>query len=144
MFRWLLLMTLLAGSAAGRSEKTTPFCTKAWWARELEEMKMAGRERIRTVKIGPYLACKFRRMGSSSEKDVPSQRRFPMRGKAAGPGGRLIFGKKKSWRDLRREAIQRETMKRKTHIKKKTHIKRKTRINWKTRVKRKTHISISC
>ncbi|KAJ9678346.1 hypothetical protein PVL29_020500 [Vitis rotundifolia] len=109
-------MTLLAGSAAGRSAKTAPFCTKAWWAREFSEMKMAGREPIRRVRIGPYLACKFRRMGSRSAKDVPSQWRFPMRGKAAGPGGRLSFGKKKSWRDLRREAMQRETMTRKTHI----------------------------
>ncbi|KAJ9678339.1 hypothetical protein PVL29_020493 [Vitis rotundifolia] len=95
-------MTLSAGPAAGRSEKTAPFCTKAWWARE--------------VRIAPYLACKFRRMGSRSAEYVPSQRRLPMRGKAAGPGGRLSFGKKKSWRDLRREAIQSETMKKKTHI----------------------------
>ncbi|KAJ9678330.1 hypothetical protein PVL29_020484 [Vitis rotundifolia] len=109
-------MTLPAGRSAGRSEKTAPFCTKAWWARELEEMKMAGREPIRRVRIGPYLACKFRRMGSRSAKDVPSQRRLPMRGKEAGPGGRLSFGKKKSWRDLRRAAIQSETMKKKTHI----------------------------
>ena len=79
-------------------------------------MKMAGREPIRRVRIGPYLACKFRRVGSRSAKDVPSQRRLPMRGKAAGPGGRLSFGKKKSWRDLRREAIQSEAMKKKTHI----------------------------
>ena len=77
---------------------------------------MAGREPIRRVRIGPYLACKFRRVGSRSAKDVPSQRRLPMRGKAAGPGGSLSFGKKKSWRDLRREAMQRETTKRKTHI----------------------------
>ena len=77
---------------------------------------MAGREPIRRVRIGPYLACKFRSMGSRSAKDGPSQWRFPMRGKAAGPGGRLSFGKKKSWRDLRREAMQRETTKRKTHI----------------------------
>ena len=77
---------------------------------------MAGREPIRRVRIGQYLACKFRSMGSRSAKDGPSQWRFPMRGKAAGPGGRLSFGKKKSWRDLRREAIQSEAMKKKTHI----------------------------
>ena len=79
---------------------------------------MARRGPNRRVTIGPYLACNCRRMGSRSEKekDLRSQTRFPMKGKAAGPGGSFSFGKKKSWRDLMKEAIQRETMEKKTQF----------------------------
>lgn len=69
--------------------------------RELVEMKMAGREPILRVTIGPYLACRFRRIGSSSKKVLRSHFKFPMRGTPVGPGGSFSFGKRKSERDLR-------------------------------------------
>lgn len=84
------------GGALGRSAKTTPCWIKAWWARELAEMKMEGREPIWRVTMGPYLAWRVRRIGSSSEKDLRSQSRLPTTGTVLGPGGRFSFGKKKS------------------------------------------------
>ncbi|KAJ9678343.1 hypothetical protein PVL29_020497 [Vitis rotundifolia] len=57
---------------------------------------MAGREPIWRVTMGPYLAWRFRRIGSSSEKDLRSHSRFPTKGTVVGPGGRFSFGKMKS------------------------------------------------
>ena len=86
----------MMGRALGRSAKAAPFWTKAWWERESEEMKMTGREPKWTVRIGPYLVCRFRRTDSNSNKDLRSSMMFPMRGILVGPGGRFSFGKKKS------------------------------------------------
>ncbi|KAJ9678332.1 hypothetical protein PVL29_020486 [Vitis rotundifolia] len=57
---------------------------------------MAGREPIWRVTMGPYLVWRFRRIGSSSEKDLRSHSRFPTKGTVVGPGGRFSFGKTKS------------------------------------------------
>ena len=82
--------------AGGRSAKTAPFWTRAWWTRDLVEMKMVGREPIRRVMMGPYLACRSGRTDSSSENDFRSHRKFPMNGTVMGPGGSLFFGKTRS------------------------------------------------
>lgn len=57
---------------------------------------MTGREPKWTVRIGPYLLCRFRMTGSKSTKDLRNNKKFPMRGTLVGPGGRFSFGKKKS------------------------------------------------
>ena len=46
--------------------------------------------------IGPYLVCRFRRIGSSSKDDLRSHCKFPMIGTVVGPGGSFSFGKRKS------------------------------------------------
>lgn len=46
-------MILSVSRKGGRSAKTAPFWIKAWRAREGEEMKMAGREPMGRVRIGP-------------------------------------------------------------------------------------------
>ena len=58
-------------------------------------MKIAGRKPIGRVMMGPHLACKFRRIISSSEKDLSSHSRFPTIGNVVGPGGSFSFRKMK-------------------------------------------------
>ena len=57
---------------------------------------MVGREPIRRVMMGPYLACRSGRTDSSSENDFRSHRKFPMNVTVMGPGGSLFFGKTRS------------------------------------------------
>lgn len=64
----------------GRSEKKEPFWIRAWWARALLAMNMTGRDPMRRVKIGPCLAARVRRNGSSSMKDFLSHRKLVMIG----------------------------------------------------------------
>ena len=70
----------------GRSEKMEPFWIRAWWARVLSAINMAGRDPMRRVTMGPYLAWRVRRIGSSF-KVFRSHRMFEMIGMWVGPGG---------------------------------------------------------
>lgn len=96
--------------AGGRSAKTAPFWTRAWWARERSATKRAGREPMWRVTIGPYRALRFRRTGSSSENDLRSHKKLPITGMVRGPGGSLgleTVGMKRLRMGLRRKEMQR-------------------------------------
>lgn len=56
----------------GRSEKREAFWMRAWWARERSAMNTEGRDPIRRLIIGPCLATRVRRKGSSWENDLVS------------------------------------------------------------------------
>ena len=105
MLCWLQEIITLEGSGGGRSAKTAPFWTRAWCAIERLDIKIAGREPMRRVTMGPYLAWRLRRMGSSSEKGLSNYRRLPRIGMVNGPGGSFLLELR---RNLRMVETQRE------------------------------------
>ncbi|XAR51543.1 hypothetical protein NMG60_11006197 [Bertholletia excelsa] len=107
----LMLQWLLVRTALGRSENTAPFWTRARWATSWLAMKIAGRDPIWRVTMGPYLARRFRRIGSISKNDFRSQRKLPMMGKVKGPGGRFLLDDAEEMIRLRR-ALMRAPMQR--------------------------------
>ncbi|KAI8565304.1 hypothetical protein RHMOL_Rhmol03G0248600 [Rhododendron molle] len=88
MLCWLVWMTFPVARALGRSEKTAPFWTRAWWAKVGVPMKMAGRDPARRVMMGPCLARKERMADSNSEKFLRRNMKSPISGMVVGPGGR--------------------------------------------------------
>lgn len=72
-------------------------------------MKMEGREPICTVMIGPCLAWRVLRKGSSWEIDFWSNWKFVMIGMCRGPGGRGTVVVKKERMALIRKMMQRVT-----------------------------------
>lgn len=63
---------------------------RALWARERSAMKTEGREPIRREMIGPCLAWRVLRKGSSWENDFLIHRKLVMMGIWGGPGGMLM------------------------------------------------------
>ena len=105
MLCWLQEIITFVGSRGGRSAKMAPFWTRAWCAIERLDIKIAGLGPMRRVTMGPYLAWRLRRMGSSSEKGLRSHRRLPRIGMVNGPGGSFLLELR---RNLRMVETQRE------------------------------------
>lgn len=70
-------------------------------------MKIAVRDPILRVMIGPYLSLRVCKICSMSEREFWSQRRLPRIGKEVGPGGRWgLVGMRKERRGLSRADMQ--------------------------------------
>lgn len=82
-----MLSGLSRKRAFGRSAKMAPFWTKALWTREQSDIDMLGVDQKWNEMIGPCLAWRLRRIGSSCGNDFRSHRISEMKGKWNGPGG---------------------------------------------------------
>jgi hypothetical protein len=89
------LSGLFRNRALGRSEKIEPLWIKALWARKRSDIEMWGVDQNLNEMIGPFLAWKLRRIGSSCENDFRSHRMSEIIGTWKGSGGSGM-----EWRDI--------------------------------------------